>query len=114
VTRGVCAVCGAPIIYVISDAGHDTWGSQSEWQHTDSLIDLDHYAEEATPAPEPAGERLQARLAELNTREPADATAADDPAMDTIVDTAVTELHAARTRREAAPRPDEPGTGPRP
>jgi len=50
VTGGVCVVCGAPIIYVISDAGHDTWGSQSEWQHTDTLIDLDHYAEEV-PVP---------------------------------------------------------------
>ncbi len=39
----LCATCGASIIYVISEAGADTWGSQSEWQHVDSLIDLAHY-----------------------------------------------------------------------
>lgn len=46
----LCAICGASIIYVISEAGADTWGSQSEWQHVDSLIDLGHYPEIATVA----------------------------------------------------------------
>jgi len=41
-----------------------------------------------------------------------DATAADDPAMDTIVETAATELRAARTRHEAASCPDQPDTRP--
>lgn len=56
--------------------------------------------------------RLLARLAELNTREPDDATAADDPAMDTIVETALAELRAARgLSGERWPRRTGPGVG---
>lgn len=45
-------VCGASIIFVVSDAGVDAWGSQSEWQHRDTFIDVEHHAE-----PIPADDR---------------------------------------------------------